>query len=400
MILELLLPDEFSKVLDWIARGELRQQLSELERQAGRSRTEVSPGDDRTGDNDAAGDDDSAPKTRKKAPNARAQHTSEADDGFSENFIRWAKLPPPLGDIDLSPYLHLAASFAGTPLIDVGLPERLRDIAANLTFRKPNRAEGGDRRRPRGLTTASELLFFLEPGSALLEHLGRMARDRPGEMIRAVGSILRIAETVPAAVASAEKALKALPAADIRPPVVLLFQGASASTFAPVLDGWLAHSSDQTTKNAIGTVRKLEGSEVMGTSSAYYGAGGKAGRDIGAGAGEWLGGLSGGGDSDSDAANDPGADGKPPVDLPPRLVSGVLSLLRPGSPSGGGGVGLGGAGGGRAGRIGGSTGGTGGGGLRRSTSRMAGSAGRAAAAAYAYATEDRASLSALGLDFR
>lgn len=137
----------------------------------------------------------------------------------------------------------------------------------------------------------------------------------------------------------------------------------------------------------------------MGTSGAYSGAGGKAGRDIGAGAGEWLGGLSGGGDSDSDAANDPGADGKPPVDLPPRLVSGVLSLLRPGSPSGGGGVGLGGAGGGRAGRIGGSTGGTGGGGLRRSTSRMAGSAGRAAAAAYAYATEDRASLSALGLDF-
>lgn len=245
MILELLLPDEFSKVLDWIARGELRQQLSELERQAGRSRTDVSPGDDRTRDNDG-GDDDSAPKTPRRALNAREQHTSEANDGFSENIIRWAKLPPQLGDIDLSPYLHLAASFGGTPLIDVGLPERLRDIAANLLSASRIEQKAVTDDDLRGLTTTDT--------TALLEHLGRMAQDRPGEMIRAVGSILRIAKTVPPAVASAEKALKALPAADIRPPVVLLFQGASASTFAAVLDGWLAHSSDQTTKNAIGTV--------------------------------------------------------------------------------------------------------------------------------------------------
>jgi hypothetical protein len=130
------------------------------------------------------------------------------------------------------------------------LPERLRDIAANLLSASRIEQKAVTDDDLRGLTTTD--------ASALLEHLGRMARDRPGEMIRAVGSILRIAETVPAAVASAEKALKALPAADIRPPVVLLFQGASASTFAPVLDGWLAHSSDQTTKNAIGTVRQKD----------------------------------------------------------------------------------------------------------------------------------------------
>ncbi|MCA9632151.1 MAG: hypothetical protein KC766_31070, partial [Myxococcales bacterium] len=45
MVLELLLPGEFSKVLDWLARGELRGRLAELERSAGRvPRETVVPG--------------------------------------------------------------------------------------------------------------------------------------------------------------------------------------------------------------------------------------------------------------------------------------------------------------------------------------------------------------------
>ncbi|WP_367301551.1 KAP family P-loop NTPase fold protein [Mycobacteroides abscessus] len=42
MMLELLLPEEFNKVLDWLAHGQLRDQLTELERLAGRVGSETS----------------------------------------------------------------------------------------------------------------------------------------------------------------------------------------------------------------------------------------------------------------------------------------------------------------------------------------------------------------------
>jgi hypothetical protein len=158
----------------------------------------------------------------------------------------------------------------------------------------------------------------------------------------------------------------------------------------------------------------------MGTSGAYSGSGGKAGRDISSGAGDWLDSLpASGGDGPTDGTGPIGGDGatggdgqpgdganigdaKPPVELPPKLVAGALSMLRPrtGSGSGGGGVGMGGGGGRVRGGSGGSgSGGGGGGGGRRSTARVSSSTGRAAAAAYAYATGDREGLQALGLDY-
>ncbi|MCV7101794.1 hypothetical protein H7I01_15640 [Mycobacterium palustre] len=140
----------------------------------------------------------------------------------------------------------------------------------------------------------------------------------------------------------------------------------------------------------------------MGTSGAYGGAGGKAGRDVAAGADEWIDSLTGGDASDgtgvdTDGTTD-GSDGKEVVELPPQLVSGALAQLRPRAPSGGG-SGVGGMSGGGRVRGSGSSGGGRSGGLRRSTTRAAGTAGRAGAAAYAYATGDRAGLAALGLDF-
>ncbi len=143
----------------------------------------------------------------------------------------------------------------------------------------------------------------------------------------------------------------------------------------------------------------------MGTSGAYGGAGGKAGRDVAAGADEWIESLTGGDAGESAGVGTDGplgnSDDSAVVELPPQLVSGALSQLRP-RVSSGGGSGVGGMSGG-GGRVRGSDGSSGGGrrsgGLRRSTTRAAGTAGRAAAAAYAYATGDRAGLAALGLDF-
>ncbi|ETB46885.1 NTPase [Mycobacterium avium 10-5560] len=243
MVLELLLPDEFNKVLDWLARGELRDKLAELERLAGR--VDSGPSTEEEAVAAESKDDGEASKASKKtAASKKPQEASkEKAEEFSDNFVRWAKLPPPLAKIDLSPYLHLAASFGSTPLIDVGLPERLRDIAANLlsSSRIEQKAVTDDDLRALGVTDAV----------TLVEHLGRIARDRPTEMSRAVGGILRITNVVPATVNDAERALKALPVADIRPPVILLFSGKPATQFAAVLSDWSNRTSDQPLKNAI-----------------------------------------------------------------------------------------------------------------------------------------------------
>ena len=77
-----------------------------------------------------------------------------------------ARLPPSLKDIDLSPYLHLAASFAGTPLIDSGLPERLRDVAANLL--------SSSRASQKSVTGSDIQSLTSADVHALIEHLGRM----------------------------------------------------------------------------------------------------------------------------------------------------------------------------------------------------------------------------------
>lgn len=251
MVLELLLPDEFSRVLDWLARGELRERLSELERRAGRAAREVAVAEAAESIT-KAGQGDDVPKRRAVAPEVPKDSSREEDEEFSDNFLRWGKLPPELGEIDLSPYLHLAASFSTTPLIDLGLPERLRDIAANLlsSSRIEQKAVSDDDLR--GLTVAD--------AGSLVDHLGRMGRDRPGELTRAVAGVLRIADVVPGAVSQAEKTLRAVPVKEIRPPVILLFSGKGATQFAALLSDWSAAATDQSVKNAVAQVVKQRSS--------------------------------------------------------------------------------------------------------------------------------------------
>ena len=132
MILEVLLPKEFTAMLDWLARGELRQKLAELEQLAGRGASSP-PGVAEPSDEPPDEAEQSRPKAAKKASSSSsAAKEAPSAETFSEELVRWAKLPPALAQLDLSPYLHLAASFAGAALIDAGLPERLRDVASNL----------------------------------------------------------------------------------------------------------------------------------------------------------------------------------------------------------------------------------------------------------------------------
>src|SRR6185503_15549215 len=103
----------------------------------------------------------------------------------SQAMVRWARLAPPLRGLDLSPYLTLAASFAGITLIDNSLPERLRDIAASLL---------SESRRAQASVNDAEL-DVLGDGEAtdLLRHIGRTMRDQPAKQKAAVNAVLRIA---------------------------------------------------------------------------------------------------------------------------------------------------------------------------------------------------------------
>ena len=142
----------------------------------------------------------------------------------------------------MSPYLHLAASFAGTPLIDSGLPERLRDVAANLL--------SSSRASQKSVTDADIGILIPADVQALIAHLGRMARDRPGDLLSGVGAILRVARLADAAVV-ATSALMAIPAKEIKAPVVLLFGYDDAVTYRDVLERWRDGTTDSRVKKAV-----------------------------------------------------------------------------------------------------------------------------------------------------
>ena len=141
----------------------------------------------------------------------------------------------------------------------------------------------------------------------------------------------------------------------------------------------------------------------MGTSGAYTGAGGTAGKKTGEGLSDWLDSLLGRPDGDDNTPNSDGTEAgeKPITQLSPKVVSGLTGLLRPRFTSGGSSDGPGAGGGGIA-----TSGGSASGessrtraGSGRSSQRLASVSARAAVGAYAYARGDAAGLRSLGLDY-
>lgn len=140
----------------------------------------------------------------------------------------------------------------------------------------------------------------------------------------------------------------------------------------------------------------------MGTSSGYTGAGDKAGRETRDGLNEWLDSLSGStDDGDGTAHLDETVAEKPVTQLPPKLVNGLMGLLRPRSTRGDSSDGSSAGDGGLTTKHGRVTGGSSRtrAGSGRSSRRLAFVSGRAAAGAYAYVRGDEAELRSLGLDY-
>ena len=228
MVLEVLLPEGFKEVLDWLARNELRDKVHALEAAAGRPQTE--PALQPLGARDGPDQSDDAPD-------------------FSDNLLRWAKLPPVLSVADLGPYLYLAAAFRGATLLDSGLPERLRDLAAHLV--SSVRAEQKS-------VTDEDLSGLTAPDAeALVIHLGRVARDRPTEQRAAVIGLLRITRLHATTVDTAVALSAAIPPDEVEPATVLSFNPSDVATFKKALTTWAKSATSSHVKAALKKV--LEG---------------------------------------------------------------------------------------------------------------------------------------------
>jgi KAP family P-loop domain len=229
MVLEVLLDDGFKKVLDWLAKGELRDQMQALEIAAGRPAPVEGPADDAEAEADGGAETE--------------QVASDTTPTFTDDLVRWAKLPPALGGEDLAPYLHLAASFTGQLLLDAGLPERLRDIAANLL--------SSVRAEQKSVTAADIMALTPVDAMELVQHLGRVARDRQAEQQVAVLGLLRITRAHPDTVDAAAKLLSAIPAAELRPSMILTFSSADKQAFKDVFVRWQSKAPSGPIKQAL-----------------------------------------------------------------------------------------------------------------------------------------------------
>lgn len=213
MVLEKLIKVGFTTVLDWLAKGELRDQIRALEAAAGRASSDPPPQPDTNAD----------PPLR---PAGRGRTPAQE---FDDDLLRWAKLPPALANDDLAPYLYLAASFTGRPLFDTGLPSRLRDLAANLLSRS--------RTEQKSVTDADLDALGVADASVLVAYLARVGRDQPSHQLTVVSAILRLVARYPQVADPANEALMTVPADDLKPSTIVAFEK-DAATFAPVLRTW------------------------------------------------------------------------------------------------------------------------------------------------------------------
>ncbi|WP_405763859.1 KAP family NTPase [Actinacidiphila glaucinigra] len=243
MTLETLMKPEFDLLLGWFSESKLPEQLQQLEdeAQAGASdRLTTGSTDNEAGSADEEGQ--GGPRRGSSRDRVAVAPRRQAGQ-FSQGMLRWAKLRPPLNGLELSPYLTLAAAFAGVTLIDDSLPERLREIAANLL-------SGSVAARSR---VNDEQLTGLGDGDAtdLMRHLGQTMRDQPGRQKDAVNAIVRIAKLRPGAEQAAHDALLMLPAGDLSAATPLLIHASDPPRVRAALSYWSNALPDGRVKRAV-----------------------------------------------------------------------------------------------------------------------------------------------------
>lgn len=252
MVLERILTEDFAQVLDWLATNQLRDKLDALEL-AANGLPEEPAADGESGTQAESGPASAVAEAKVPVRAKRAAVQGEKvvpalapEEGFSDTMRRWAKLPPVLDAAAIAGYLYLAASFAKIEVIDTGLPERLRDIAAALTSSlKVDRS---------GIT--DEALRALPEGDArtLVSFLGRRTRDQPSIQKFSVESLIRIAATQPAVTSDVIGALRSIRSADVEAATVIKLRALDKATYGVVLEAWKSGVTIETVVNAIRVV--------------------------------------------------------------------------------------------------------------------------------------------------
>jgi hypothetical protein len=271
MVLEVLLPDQFAEVLSWLRTGELQDRLAALEAIANdrdrdnRHQQSASEQANRDADQrtDQQGSSTRPPKPTKAtkesadaasestaiaAPDPAAEGAPSASPStpstlpvFSDDLVRWAKLDPGLAGTDLSPYLHLAASFSGDLLVSEELPARLRDAALQLAATGPTNSAGAEK-QARGLP--------IEDAETLIRFFARRARDRINEQRGAVAAIGRLSLAHPSLGSLALDAFKRLPVEHLQVATAMHLRNLSIDGIDAVV-GDLASRADGAVKNAL-----------------------------------------------------------------------------------------------------------------------------------------------------
>lgn len=234
MVLEVMLPEGFKNVLEWLAKGELREQMRALETAAGQP-----PVGSASSTPAAAAD----PTSLAEEPSTTPPVDTPA---FADDLVRWARLTPNLAADDVAPYLFLAAAFSGQPLMDDGLPGRLRDIASKLL--------SSIRAQQKAVTQEDLLALPTADAELLVVHLIRAARDRPAEQQAAMLGVLRIVKLQPSLVDAVISALRSIPVVDLEPGAIMLFQAEDITTFGPVLRQWHELAAPGPVHKALGVV--------------------------------------------------------------------------------------------------------------------------------------------------
>jgi hypothetical protein len=235
-----LLPDDFEKVLGWLAKGEMREQIGALEAATGRPPT---PDDETDVEPAKTPPHGAKPKSKAKAA-ATETPDPKAAPSYTDELIRWAMLTPTgLSSEDLAPYLFLAASFSGKPLLDEGLPVRLRDIAVKLV--------SSIRAQQKAVTDSDITALTDADAEVLTRHLALAARDRPTEQQGAMLGIIRIVKLHPQIADAARSRLRAIPPSDLEPGALLLFTPEDRAVFGDVFDHWFAGAPNGPVKNTL-----------------------------------------------------------------------------------------------------------------------------------------------------
>ncbi|WP_409141686.1 P-loop NTPase fold protein [Cellulosimicrobium sp. RS] len=242
MVLEVLLPENFTEILSWLRTGELRDRLGALEKVAKNDRDEttqsdtdsspqrtpfsavtptseanpVEPGQaEPAGTAGTSGVESEGDEAKPKREAVSAAPADPVTIAFNDDLIRWAKLDPPLAEVELSPYLHLAASFSGDLLVSNELPARLRDVAAALMSIGPIGREAADKHA---------VALPVQDAQLLLAHLARRARDRIPDQRGAVSGICRLVRAHASLASAAVDAFKRIPPKDLQVPTVIMLR--------------------------------------------------------------------------------------------------------------------------------------------------------------------------------